>query len=179
MKSKLALFLYIVGLSAITYWAYPVIKERYFDGGKDAEISSSQENKDALKNGSADSYSTAENGNKNEPGPKEGDVNFPESEQGNMFLEITPVDCDNECIYFEIEKERDYCKQVCGLSAPTDPQDNGCDALSGLERDYCWKDEAVRKTDFSICQKIEDSKIKEVCQNRITEDIIDNQQLKN
>ncbi len=186
MKSKLALFLYIVGLSAITYWAYPIINERYFsDGSKSSETISSEQG-DCSTGDVCEINLDSKTENNEELIDKESIDNANPTEDilqstqpTNAFLEIGRNDCDNECIYFEAEKEKQYCLQICGLSTSSQTTTDGCETLSGLDRDYCWKKEAVEKTEFSICQKIEDSGIREVCQNRITEDIIDKQMLEN
>jgi len=173
---KITLLLYIIGLSAITYWAYPIITERYFsdDSKNSEELISSQNNcaDDGTCEINLEDTSVIEEDRIDEDSKENKSTD-------NTFLEINHSDCNSKCQHFEIEKEKNYCLQACGLNTATTPITNGCETLSDLEKDYCWKNEAVEKTDFSICKKIEDSKIKEVCQNRVTEDIIDSQKIEN
>lgn len=99
-------------------------------------------------------------------------------------LTVLSSDCDNECQRFEgSEKELDYCQQACGISEiyenPYESEEGepiGCEARSGLERDYCFKDLAVYEEEFSICEKISDKGIKKACQDRITEDILEGEE---
>lgn len=95
-------------------------------------------------------------------------------------FEISLSDCNNECATYKEISRFNYCKQVCGLvpiSENTSSEQEiikNCKDLSGLEKDYCWRDEAINETNFEKCQKIEDGNIYKQCKNRITEDIIDN-----
>jgi len=179
MNSKPFLLLYIIGLSIIVYWTYPIIIERYFSNEEKSEIISSQIDceGDEVCEVNLETASNKEGENKNNN--EESEDMLGNVESSNAFLEIGRNDCDSECAYFEIENEKKYCLQVCGLSTSTAPTSDGCETLDGLEKDYCWKNEAVEKTDFLICKKINDSKIKGVCQNRVTEDIIDSQKIEN
>ncbi len=85
--------------------------------------------------------------------------------------EITRDDCFDDCTNVN-DNVQDYCKEVCGLSEQR--YTNGCDVKNGIEKDYCWKDSAIKNSDYSICEKISDNNIYETCKTRITEDIINN-----
>jgi len=50
-----------------------------------------------------------------------------------------------------------------------------CADLEGLEIDYCYKDFAISEKDLKICGRISDAGIKKACQNRVTEDLLDEQ----
>ncbi|MDD5464079.1 MAG: hypothetical protein PHP62_02940, partial [Candidatus Moranbacteria bacterium] len=92
--------------------------------------------------------------------------------EDNSFLEILSSDCKNGCKDFEEAEDIQYCKQYCGLVS-TPKTSDGCDKFEDLERDYCFKEEAIKKRDGKICNEIEDDGIKKSCFNRITEDILD------
>lgn len=99
-------------------------------------------------------------------------------------FEISRDDCDSECKNYQTTKEIDYCRQVCGLNSTKNPtvdentqnnENEGCEELSGLEQDYCWRDQAITEKNFEKCQKIRDGNVYNQCRNRITEDLIDSQ----
>lgn len=92
--------------------------------------------------------------------------------EDNSFLEILSSDCKNGCKDFEEAEDIKYCKQYCGLVS-TPKTSDGCDKFEDLEKDYCFKEEAIEKKDGKICNEIEDDGIKKSCFNRITEDILD------
>ncbi len=92
------------------------------------------------------------------------------------FLEIMPEDCNENCQAFkDDETDFEYCQQICGLTdRQEDLEDNACDELDGLEKDYCLKDLAIENQDLSICEKITDKNVVKTCANRIWEDILEN-----
>lgn len=93
-------------------------------------------------------------------------------EDGTGAYKITIYDCENECKYINEKNELQYCLEYCGLSAYENP--TGCDSLKNLEKDYCLKDLAINKKDFATCNQIRDKNIRTACENRITQDLIEN-----
>jgi hypothetical protein len=101
-------------------------------------------------------------------------VNDKNSGDGNMFAHITTEHCDTGCKAFANKLNfLEYCQQVCGL-VPIKKVKN-CDNKKDLEKDYCNKDLAITKKDVSLCANIKDANIQQTCQNRIMQDIIENQ----
>lgn len=96
------------------------------------------------------------------------------SKNTDSYLPISKVDCQNNCKQFSGDDKLRYCQEYCGL-ASSDQKDN-CEELKDLEQDYCFKAQAIEKTDPSVCKKIRDKNILTACQNRILEDIVDKQQ---
>lgn len=95
-----------------------------------------------------------------------------QSEEENIYINVTPPDCVRECEPYKYdEKELRYCQNVCGISENTSTND--CDQLKDLDKDYCYKDQAIKKKDASICDNISDTAIKKTCKNRIQEEIIE------
>ena len=105
------------------------------------------------------------------------DSNEATADEKNNFLDVSKSDCDNNCNDFSDKEDLKYCQQVCGITGIKKDvkEKKGCDALEGLEKDYCLKDLAINKRDIKICGEIEDTDIKKVCQNRITQDFLDSQ----
>jgi len=83
---------------------------------------------------------------------------------------INRDDCDNDCENLA-DEELSYCQQVCGIKG-IDENRGDCDGLSNLEKDYCLKDLAVIQKNYDICEEIADGKIKRTCIDRITEEIL-------
>ena len=164
MKSKIFLIIYIILAAALAYWAYPIIKERYFNQSEEAEKSDSYEI-------DLDEIEEAKNIQ------KEDEEEESEKESGecgeNEFLEVDNEDCENNCAEFTEESDLRYCRQVCGLTPLKKENSNSCENLTGLEKDYCLKDLAITEKDFNVCRQIKDKNIRETCQNRITEELLE------
>lgn len=94
-----------------------------------------------------------------------------DSAQENAAYTITREDCNNECATMDSADKKTYCKQVCGLTDTISAET--CDDLSGLDKDYCLRDKAIEEKGLQKCAEIQDSGIKKQCQNRISEDLID------
>lgn len=92
------------------------------------------------------------------------------------FLEIIKDDCENSCKNFSDNKEDFiYCQEVCGIKESVNiNSEEECEDKEGLEEDYCLRDLAISQKNYAICEKIEDFNISKMCQNRITEEIFDN-----
>ncbi len=91
--------------------------------------------------------------------------------QENAAYTITREDCNNECATIEDVEKKSYCNQICGFTNTTTTET--CDDLSGLDKDYCLKNKAIKDKNLQKCTEIQDSGIKKQCQNRISEDFID------
>lgn len=163
MRKLIVIIIILAILGAVSYFVYPIVKERYFteeagqetEAGieikiKPGEISEEEEQADAVSDQ-----------------PVEEEVELQE------IPNISDGDCDNECENYKDSGEKLlYCQEVCGLKKPKAPADS-CDDKSGLEKDYCLKDKAINEQDFEICEKISDATIKKTCQNRIAEELLD------
>jgi len=100
------------------------------------------------------------------------------SEVKESFLDIKKADCEDKCKKYGNDQENlKYCQEICGLKSISEKDSIGeCEDLEDLEEDYCLRDVAIKKLDYSICDKIEDAGIQKMCRNRITEIIIDNKE---
>ncbi len=163
-KSKIILiFIFIIAAAAVLYFAYGVVKQRYFGAGSGRTQSGETQNQAAGEEGSA------QNPDQESPAPGEA---APGTESGRP--NVTNADCDNDCAkYADNTDNFKYCREVCGQTkiAPKNSEEE-CAALSGLEKDYCFRDLAVSKKDPSICKKISDVKLQSVCRNRVAEEIL-------
>ncbi|MDX9856080.1 MAG: hypothetical protein RBS86_04695 [Candidatus Moranbacteria bacterium] len=177
-------------IAALVFYAYPIIRDRYFqDAGKSTiEI----QNEDP--SGTPPMYADQDEANLEPPtleeslsGGMDQDAGTPSEDSGILNLNdrgtpdtenlahITTEHCTSNCDAFAIDLELlEYCQQVCGL-APVKEVSN-CDGKSGIEKDYCLKDLAIGKKDSKLCDPIKDANIKQTCQNRILEDLIESQQ---
>lgn len=155
MLKKISFLLFLIFFSIFVYFAYPIVKSRYFE-------------KNNIQN---QPEKTITNQNESEePGNKTQES----TDQAGTSPNISARDCDKECEEFkDDEKNLKYCQEVCGFS-PEKVEVN-CGDKSGLEKDYCFKSLAIQNKDFKICDQISDSGIKKACKNRISEDIIESQ----
>jgi hypothetical protein len=172
MKKKIFLTIYILLMTVVLYWAFSILRERYIE--KSSTIIPTK-NEQINNNQQSDDYNSLNNDNTDNTTDNliDEDDEKIEKDNDNQFLEITKEDCDSECSDFNNSQDKKYCQQVCGLT--TTHQINNCENKEELERDYCWKDLALNKKDFELCQKISDTGIKKTCQNRITEEILNGQ----
>ncbi len=194
---KLFWLVFIIALGAISFRIYQIYKERDAQAKKDATISTDQsvKNNQTSAGASTDSSPTAtsdQNNASTDSSSSSSDagssnaqtkttnvtpsvgVNDKNSSDGNMFAHITTEHCDTGCKAFANKLNfLEYCQQVCGL-VPIKNVKN-CDNKKDLQKDYCNKDLAITKKDASICAKIKDVNIQQTCQNRIAQDIIENQ----
>jgi len=149
------IFLGVAG--AIIWWSYPVIKDRYFAPEEEVKIDEDQERDDLFV-------------------PKETQEEVTQEEENvSTKPELTSSDCDNECSRF-YDEDLKYCQEVCGLGEQSEDETD-CESKTGLEKDYCLKDKGIKEKDFKYCNEVLDEKIKETCQNRVTEEILDNSNL--
>ncbi len=170
-RSKLILIVvFLVTALAVGYFAYGVVKNRYF---------SSRENSAEMKDGEEQNQAIDQTGNQTDNGVENNGENVSSgidgSSPGEGRPDIQSADCDNDCANFKNnENNLKYCREVCG-DRPVAPKESEseCEDLTGLEKDSCWRDLAVSKKDFAICDKISDAKLKKVCKNRVTEEILD------
>jgi hypothetical protein len=174
MKFKIFLILFIIALGILSYFAYPIVKNRYFKNMAKNEEQKSQTNT-IMNNGTQLNSTTGENNTDTDnSSTMDNDIRDTTDESGDN-ANITAKDCDNECLNFKNnENDLKYCQNICGLSLAND-SDN-CDSKMGSDKDYCFKNQAVSKTDLAICDSITDTKIKSSCKNRVTEDLLEQQQ---
>ncbi|HLM83623.1 MAG TPA: hypothetical protein VK254_00205 [Candidatus Bathyarchaeia archaeon] len=155
--------LYIIAALAVAYFGYSVVRERYFSPEKKGveKIKSDGQNP-ASDQASGDQEQAASASDIDNTPPTNGQPN------------VQTADCDNNCKNFKDNADNlKYCRQVCGITPVTPKNSEGdCANLTGLDRDSCWRDLAVSKKDFSICDKISDAKLQKVCHNRVTEEIL-------
>ncbi|MBM3256209.1 MAG: hypothetical protein FJZ04_01935 [Candidatus Moranbacteria bacterium] len=179
-KSTLLLTVIFVAASvAVIGYAYVVFGDRYFkagDGKQEAGNGNQNSIIDSLGDylGGGDKQNTDnQNMNGNQNGNENINVNSNASstESGG----VTSKDCDNDCVRLKDNQERyKYCQEVCGDTVVSKKNSEAeCDELSGLEKDYCFRDLAVSKKDSDICAKIGDQKLQSVCRNRVTEELLE------
>jgi hypothetical protein len=165
-KSKIILIIvYVIAGIAVLYFAYGVVKNRYFGPGKN----NAETNNGATQNQGAEQTGDLENVNQDN-NTSENNV----SGADNVRPNIENTDCDNNCAKFKDSPDNfKYCQEACGDRPVTPKESEGqCDNLTGLEKDACWRDLAVSKKDFSFCDKISDTKLQKVCRNRVTEEVL-------
>lgn len=164
MKTKILILIYTIIIGTVVYFAYPVIKNRYFQASEDAatQEKSNENKKSFFNNDSSDSNST----NDLDDIPDESTLDE------DVFIEVDTEDCEDGCEQFEDADDKKYCQQYCGLSTNPATLNDDCEKLADLEKDYCWKNKALTKKDFSFCKKIIDKKLLESCKNQLTEEVL-------
>ena len=83
---------------------------------------------------------------------------------------ISTADCEDECSAYTEPEVLRYCRVLCGLETPT-YQDKDCENVGISEKDFCYKEEAVRTQDAEMCAKIKDVKLRKTCEARVAEDL--------
>ena len=174
MKFKIIfLLIFVAALVVLAYFAYPIVKNRYFENNDTVK------NEDQKTNKSISDYTkeNEESGITENADQEDSALNEEaktEIDETGVSANITAEDCDNECASFKNNaSDLKYCQNICDIS-PTKDSEN-CESKQGTDKDYCFRNQAVAKTDLNICDSISDSKIKSSCRNRVTEDMLENQ----
>jgi hypothetical protein len=175
MFKKLFLLIFFIILALGIYYVASVFIDRNSGEGEESPVDKAKEHiEKIIKNESLD-----QDDDENTPGSVTieqeeepvGETQLSDQEESSAY-DITREDCDNECTNYE-NGEKEYCRNICGLTGTKQDIVASCDDLNSLEKDYCIRDNAVQEQDLQKCDEIEDSGIKQQCQNRIQEDIID------
>ena len=165
-KSKIILLIILViaGI-AILYFAYGVVKNRYFGAGKNNTEIKNSETQNQTGSQTADQSS-------DDQGNTTPDIN--NSAPGDGRPNVQNADCDNNCAQFKDNPDNlKYCQEVCGdIPVSKKDSESQCESLAGLDKDSCWRDLAVSKLDSDLCDKIGDAKLKKVCKSRVAEEIL-------
>jgi len=172
MFKKITLLFFALAFLALAYFAYPIIKNRYFknESKEVIEIDDKKSNDNKTINSTNISE---ENLDTTDPDETENMVKDVIDESGDIE-NISAKDCDNECENFQDNiADLKYCQDICDLS-PVKESEN-CEKLLDKEKDYCFKNQAVAKIDLKICDLISDSTIKSACKNRVTEELLEQQ----
>lgn len=170
---------------ATVFFTVKTIKERYFqkdgafeeksgDGLNEQSFPPAEEQNNEIDEDRPGEFLEPEDAMEDEEAERELEEDRKEEVLKENFLEIDRKDCENRCRDFEKKKnELRYCREFCGLNPIISRKTTReCEDLDDLEEDYCLRDVAVSKKDYSICEMIEDAGIERMCQNRITEDLI-------
>lgn len=184
MKNKIVIIIALTLLIGATIWIAPIIKQRYFQSAPekisidDSIINQFDSNDNIIVENNTEISSEESSGAAQKDEEIEEikiDSSNLNSQGENVLAHITAEHCNSECKAFANNFDYlEYCQQVCGISPIKEVSQSDCEDKNDLVEDYCWKDLAIAKKDFSICNKIEDSNVKETCKNRITQDIIEN-----
>jgi hypothetical protein len=172
MFKKFLIIIYVIIFAVVTYYVVMFFYDRETE---DTETSIDRAKSRIEKmvnneNGESDKKSDQIDSTTDEESSQEEEAGVIDSTPAAYT--ITRDECDDECMNIDDSDKKKYCQQFCGLSG--DPKDDhSCDSLSGLEKDYCIRDSAVAEQDFAKCKEVSDSGIREQCQKRIQEDIID------
>jgi hypothetical protein len=177
MRLKIFLILFIIAIGVLVYFAYPIVKNRYFKNESSAKNEKQEPNANAITNNNTKSSDEMDNTiadtGDEEDSASSSEIKDEIDESGDT-ANITAEDCDNECLSFKDNAGNlKYCQNICGLSLTNESEN--CDSKAGSDRDYCFKNEAVAKTDLNICNSITDEKIKSSCKNRVMEDLLEQQ----
>jgi hypothetical protein len=175
-QSKIFIALFVIVLIGLSTYGYTVFRQRNLANNAD-QSQTENANQDLFQSAPEDAASNdvvTDNSAVDSPLDADGESTTVEN---NNFLDVSKVDCSNDCKNFTDPEDLKYCQQVCGLTPIKKDvkEKKGCDALKDLEKDYCLKDLAINKKDATICSQISDTDIKKVCKNRIAQDFLDAQ----
>jgi len=167
-------------LGVLIYFTFPIVKNRYFEDKSENENKETSSTANTITDNIGKKSETAndDTANNNDADDAEnldsnGEAKDETDESGDIG-NISAKDCDNECANFrDNPADLRYCQDICDLS-PIKDSDN-CESKQGSDKDYCFKNQAVLKTDLAVCDSIIDAKIKSSCKNRVTEDILEKQ----
>ncbi len=97
----------------------------------------------------------------------------PAQEPKKSAFHITREDCSNECENFTQNSSGwRYCANRCDI-IPVQEENAQCDTKTGLSKDYCLRDAAIKQNNPSGCDEISDRGIAQQCSNKIIESLVD------
>jgi len=170
---------FVAAAIVVVGYAYPIFKDRYGNKAPESKLNANNnENKSLIDNFSELIGGSNENTNANQNLNENQNSNTNSNANDNTVPpsrdQISSKDCSNHCSsYKNNADDYTYCQQVCGDASITKKNSiTECANLSGDQKDYCIKDYAIGKQDYTICAQIVDAKIKKTCKNRITEDLM-------
>lgn len=190
MKKSLKIFIYIFALALIGLAIFIglIAKNRYYDKTELENTPAEnilfpgekvENNSDENTNDTPGEFLNPEDQEEDLEEASQLEKDFAEDNavEKESYLEIKKDDCKNKCADFKDEKaDFRYCQEVCGLvEVKKESSSEECEDLEDLEMDYCLRDLAISKKDYGLCEKIEDKSISLNCQNRITEEILEEQ----
>ncbi|MFA6193363.1 MAG: hypothetical protein WC726_00670 [Parcubacteria group bacterium] len=165
-KSNITLIaIYSIAAALVLYFAYGAVKNRYFKTDKNNVGTKNSETQNQINQ----PVDGTENINQENNVPEDA---ASATENGQPVFEN--ADCANDCARFkDVPDGLKYCQEACG-DRPITPKNSAsqCENLAGIEKDGCWRDLAVSKKDFAVCDKISDAKLLKVCKNRVTEEVL-------
>lgn len=161
MKTKILILIYLAIVGLVGYLTYPILMNRY---------SNTASQDDSTKNNLIEEKNKLDNNTTQD----ENDADIPDESTvpDDVLLDIDAEDCEDNCEQFEDAEDKKYCQEYCGLNDNSATSNDDCDKLENLEKDYCYKNQAIAKKDFNLCKKITDKKIMESCKTRLTEDLM-------
>lgn len=183
-SSKLPLIFFLVCFVALAAYGYNIYRHRNNPTQETKQNSTTSDNSVNSPEVTDDLGSGNDKDNQATISPANDTINTEDEDAGeatadekNNFLDVSKSDCNNNCKDFSDPEDRKYCVQVCGLEPikKETKKKKDCSDLQDLEKDYCFKDLAINKNDIKTCSEIEDTDIKKVCQNRITQNLLETQ----
>ena len=86
---------------------------------------------------------------------------------------VTPDDCEQGCESFStLPADQAYCFSFCGLNQGG-YQGKNCMTLSGIDKDACFKEQAIRERNPETCARIGENSLRKACEARIAEELFD------
>jgi hypothetical protein len=171
MAKKIVLILFILATVGIFvyFWKFYVKKETPI---REIRIESE------LKNESSEAASQEDSSLSNHEAPADEESILDKDASIEMKpADIKTTDCDNECAAYSDPGQLKYCREICGLNenSSQSPENGNCESASGIQKDACLKNLAVKNKDLKLCGEISDAQIKKSCKNRVTEDLLEEQ----
>ncbi|MEA1925811.1 MAG: hypothetical protein U9M90_01005 [Patescibacteria group bacterium] len=165
MEKKFIIILVVILLTGTGYYFWAHRYDYFFQGDNLFEVQDDVDKK------------SGEIGEEFDDESEEEDEDINEDEDIAQLYDapiITPAHCDNKCADFSGENEKEYCEEICGLTeGRRETATDGCNELKDLKRDVCFKQQAIDEKNQSYCEEISDEALRENCENRVLEEIMD------
>lgn len=168
------IFLAIIILAVLAYALF-VYRDRFWETSKTDK--SNQETAPEFSGQESSLHPTDNNMPKEDILDTEMETTEEEQEEGPPpALEDYLADCNNKCESF-FGAQLDRCLEICQIKpvdkeAESDPVES-CELKTGTEKDFCYKSQAVKEKNDSLCGKITDQATKNACFNAVAEAILD------
>ncbi len=94
------------------------------------------------------------------------------SKQTSSLQQPTTDDCEQGCERFTLASELNYCKAFCGFDQ-AQYQNQDCESAVATEKDFCFKEKAIRERNTETCARIGERALRKACEARIAEEFFD------
>ena len=174
MKKALITFFVILAVAAAGYLGWQNREQYFFQGEENFEVNKEIIEDDDSDFDDEDDQQVSKVMTEEEKEEEKEERKLDELDEDEMSL-VTASECENECANWnDDEEDFEICQEICGFRDDND-SDGDCEGTEDTEADICFRRKAIDEKDSFLCEKIEDGSLRKNCEDRVLEEILDQQ----